>query len=587
MMNWTEGNLSRHSRGRQRNELLARQKQHFAKARNSLPKNSVRQSPISISFLGNPYSRDSGFRDDSERTKYNPPSSPLLTEKRKWTRNPLDDVENLSSPRAKRKRLLDKADWVGLNLQQPIDITFPSQLQTSTGSRWGKVEHPRLRMIRKHHEDLVTPQLKTGYNSHSPPFKIQIGGPEVLPSVSTLCQSKIKRYSLVPHPIANSSRRKSNLASSPELSQSQHPKEVPQDGRLSQTQKNEQYIIGSEQGDTRPRVVKKYSLPEEPTRVVYSSSILHEPAPLRANNFTILRWTPSDSDDQGSMKVEVDRPARPISLSQEADQEFWRNVASTSSIVEPVSNLSNSPITLSAIDSRTDDISSHLQRRPRSQGSSSETILRLQFRYPEPSTEDQEPQTVASQGRQSFEANTNHDQIEPQPDDNAVWMKFVFSGDSDELEARAFAEAARQAAAELQPSDTSTSSDGAVETLATYGADSLASDGDRDGSISPRNSDESHMATHGTVASESTPSNIATVGSTSLTVSEPRFRFAQPRAFIGKFAESTINVANGSHTLSHNRKRRGRPRKRAADGRADIRKLPDINGDPIEEFEDD
>jgi hypothetical protein len=39
--------------------------------------------------------------------------------------------------------------------------------------------------------------------------------------------------------------------------------------------------------------------------------------------------------------------------------------------------------------------------------------------------------------------------------------------------------------------------------------------------------------------------------------------------------------------ISITRRRRGRPRRRANDGRADIRALPNYSSDPIEEFGDD
>ncbi|KAI2770766.1 hypothetical protein F4815DRAFT_423724 [Daldinia loculata] len=588
-MNWTEGNLSRHSRGRQRNELLTRQKQHFAKVRNNLLKSDVKRSPVSISFLGTQYSRDLKRRDDSSSAAYKPPSSPLLAEKRKRACSSLDNPDHQSSTREKRKRLLDKADWVGLNLQQPIDITFPGQLRAPTGSRWSKVERPRVRMIRKHREDSRTPRLGAAHDSHSPSLKIQIGSQEILRSASKSSQSKTKRYSLIPQPIAGIPRRKSNLTSSPESSQTQRPYVVSRNGQLLQVPKGEGHrIAGEQQGSAYPEAIKKSLFPEEPTHVVYSSSIIHEPTPLRANYFTVLRWTPSGSDDQGSMQVEIDRPLRPIPLSQEGDEETWKNWVSTSSMIQPVSASANSPIAISSVSSRAGGLPSHLQRRLPSYEISSEVGISTNYPSHEPSIDDQEPQaTNHGSHHQSPEEKPGHNKIETQPpDDNAVWMKFALSDNSDELEARVFAEAAYKAAAELCPSDTSTSFNDAAKTVATHGTNP-ASNENQDESISSGYSDESHVATNGTVASESVLSNIATVGSTSQMELEPRFRFAQPRTFVGKFANSNVTTTEGSHLLSHSRRRRGRPKKRTADGRANIRRLSDFDGDPIEEFEDD
>lgn len=66
-----------------------------------------------------------------------------------------------------------------------------------------------------------------------------------------------------------------------------------------------------------------------------------------------------------------------------------------------------------------------------------------------------------------------------------------------------------------------------------------------------------------------------------------QFRFAPPRPFGGKHSIPSRNdrpsAAIAPVTL---KRKRGRPRKRARDGRADIRALPNYSGDPIEEIED-
>ncbi|KAI1477425.1 hypothetical protein F4774DRAFT_196358 [Daldinia eschscholtzii] len=588
-MNWTEGNLSRHSRGRQRNELLTRQKQHFAKVRNNILKNGVKQSPISISFLGTRHSQDSGRRDDSGSVAYKLPSSPLLTEKRKRSRGSPGGLYHQISSREKRKRLLDKEDWVGLSLQQPIDITFPGQLQESTGSRWSKVAHSQVRTIRKHREYSNTSRLGVSYDSNGSPLKIQIGGREILPSVSTLSQSGIKRYSLVPQPATGLPRRRSDLASSPELSQTGRSHVVSKGGQPSQILRNERGEIAREKSATCPKPVDKTASPEEPAHIVYSSSIILEPTPLRANYFTVLRWTPSGSEDQDSMQVEIDRPAKSIPVSQEADQEVWNNWVSTSSIIQPVGTSTNSPIAISSVSSRTSGLPSHLQRRLPSYDISSEAGTKMNHPYPVPNTDIQEPQPpVHGNDHRSPEGKLDKHQSKAQSlDDDTIWMKFAFSDDSDELEAKVFAEAVHQAAAELHPSDTPPNSNDTTKTLATYGNNSFASNMEQDESIPSGYSDGSQMATHGTVASESAPSNIATAGSTSITESEPRFRFVQPRTFIGKLADLNGATAEVSALLPHGRKKRGRPKKKIADGRTNIRRLPDFDGDPIEEFEDD
>jgi hypothetical protein len=99
---------------------------------------------------------------------------------------------------------------------------------------------------------------------------------------------------------------------------------------------------------------------------------------------------------------------------------------------------------------------------------------------------------------------------------------------------------------------------------------------------------ESHAAAPSTTTSmavaparsEAVPSEMATTGD--------QFRFAQPKLFVG--SRSSISqpnrVAVSGVGISLAKRKRGRPKKRANDGRADIRALPNYSSDPIEEFED-
>ncbi|KAK3402942.1 hypothetical protein B0T20DRAFT_428738 [Sordaria brevicollis] len=111
---------------------------------------------------------------------------------------------------------------------------------------------------------------------------------------------------------------------------------------------------------------------------------------------------------------------------------------------------------------------------------------------------------------------------------------------------------------------------------------------------------ENKITTMSDVPDESTSvaASVATSGDASLVVepaksrigapdSEEQFRFAPPRPFVGKHSIPARNdrpsPAIAPVTL---KRKRGRPRKRARDGRADIRALPNYSGDPIEEVED-
>ena len=184
-MNWTEGNLARHSRGRQRNQLLAKQRQHFDKARSSVLNGGVKQGPLTISFLGDELVVDRRPRDKISSVLH---SSPLQLQRehshrrlRERSLSKLEPVSRLSDrahgsttehntkqvysdevrpPQGvkrslgshdpdensgqpsrlheKRQKLLNRADWVGISIQQPLNISFPGQKNRHDDRRWSK-----------------------------------------------------------------------------------------------------------------------------------------------------------------------------------------------------------------------------------------------------------------------------------------------------------------------------------------------------------------------------------------------------------------------------------------------------------------
>lgn len=144
-MNWTEGSLNRHSRARKGKEILLRQKEHFAKARASLLDANVKMSPPSVSFLGPPARLPSVRRDALKSTssrkqrgdrlmssRYFSKSQPELTAP---IRLPGQDTE-YESMRQKRRKLLLKGNWVGTNVQKPIEMEF-AKPRGSPSNPWG------------------------------------------------------------------------------------------------------------------------------------------------------------------------------------------------------------------------------------------------------------------------------------------------------------------------------------------------------------------------------------------------------------------------------------------------------------------
>jgi hypothetical protein len=65
-------------------------------------------------------------------------------------------------------------------------------------------------------------------------------------------------------------------------------------------------------------------------------------------------------------------------------------------------------------------------------------------------------------------------------------------------------------------------------------------------------------------------------------------RFARPKLFVGKLSNPAIpDRSRAISPVTMTKRKRGRPKKRSKDGRANIKSIPVYNGDPIEEFDDD
>lgn len=147
IMNWTEGNLNRHSRARKGKETLLRQKEHFAKVRAGLLDSNVKISPPSVSFLAPPARPPSyGHRDAVKSTSSRKhqsedqllPSRYFSESNTKFpapVRLPKQETED-EAMRQKRRKLLLKGDWVGTNVQKPIEMEF-TKPRGSPSNPWG------------------------------------------------------------------------------------------------------------------------------------------------------------------------------------------------------------------------------------------------------------------------------------------------------------------------------------------------------------------------------------------------------------------------------------------------------------------
>ncbi|KAI0538603.1 hypothetical protein GGR58DRAFT_286040 [Xylaria digitata] len=598
-MNWTEGSLARHSRGRQRNALIARQKQHFAKARSNLLNGAHKRAPVSISFLPSKSALQSPHRDPSHRNYDNTsstPSSPLVgrdppREYPTYRRD--DDYEVLPSNLDRRRRLLEKPDWAGLRLQEPLDISFPGQIYatrrwTRAATRPGERAPSELRNYAAAHEEKRHRRLRRSS------MRIQIGSQEIQPSIATGSQLGLKPGAF-------------------ELARTPRNNLVSDDSRGLPPPERGLYGYQSLDSDDSSRTsTTSLGKSEVPVNVRYASTVIQEPAPCRTTIFQVPKWVSSSSEDGRSMQVEIEEPVRSVPPSQESEQERWKdwvmceeslNIPSCSPSIRP----GTSQVGTKGSESSAVTLPSHLQPRLPSLRLSSEPELEPErtLRH-SPKNTDKEGTTRndnSVQGNQ-YPAD-NHNLLPPNrqcispkkldvPDDlNEIWRKFAYGDDenSEELLKGAFKEAAHQAAVELRPSKTSSSVDEYTETAATCGTELGSIDRQcQNDSISSDVSSGSHIATKGTTASETTSSNIVTIATSDELPHNLKW-FTLPKAFVGKHVntdQASIAKAFVANISRSGRKGRGKRRKKmATDGRTDIRSLPDFDGDPIEEIEDD
>ncbi|KAI1345070.1 hypothetical protein F5Y15DRAFT_422147 [Xylariaceae sp. FL0016] len=601
-MNWTEGKLAR---GRKRNEVLERQRQHFAKARRSLTNSRVKQSPPSITFLESAVARgliqEKSLASDHQSLS----SNPALRPKRKHSCHHPNATDAYSpSHYEKRRKLLEKSDWTGLSLQQPLDIAFPGQIHAAGGSRWSKPDRPRERLSSRLRKFVSTRKAeeKTSERVARQPINIKIGSHEM--------QSSFEPYSPSHQVSAGSLERSTCVA----RNQRKHPLQHIQSTDLSsQELRRAPRVSHHEQRNIqRCSVVARSATetavqPETPAHSVCASPNIHAPAPLRANNFSVLQWSPGNSQDTGSLHVEIERPGRLGPPTETTDQRVWRDwilsdifaTESGPSTQETVRSMSLSPSATSS----NSMLPSHLKMRLPSFDVSSEAP-----RSPRRKGDVQSDSSVVenSQGWEGTmqDQSRNIDQNPHKPDDS--WTSFASGDDSDGIQNRAFKEAVRQVVLELQPSENSDAisqdNNQGATTLETGSPTDDIDNGDHGliGSSTPSNAATKGTEFSGFSSDETAASDHATLG----TVDESRrpHRWTMPKAFVGKIKgllerDNTASLAFAKHPvkardtqsdrkLKAKKARAGWERAPGQFDRTSIRDLPDFDGDPIDEFED-
>lgn len=168
-MNWTEGNLARHSRGRPDQEISLKQKQHFARVRSTTLDHAVRSSPPTISFfrslsLDGPHHGNSDHSNLVKRRSVSgiSPETIHVSHTRRhdlgWQRlRPTSHhlgsfAQGENKLTKKKQELLQKRDWVGTNVQKPISIKFATPHESLRNSKGLIVkDHNHLTKLNRHH----------------------------------------------------------------------------------------------------------------------------------------------------------------------------------------------------------------------------------------------------------------------------------------------------------------------------------------------------------------------------------------------------------------------------------------------------
>ncbi|KAK8021271.1 hypothetical protein PG990_006409 [Apiospora arundinis] len=480
--------LSWEPRKSAKNEVLKRQKQHFAKARSRLLNGGSRQSPVTISFMDTPIARQppahvnpSGHVDIfSDRDQHHPSlarvgsntsrgqhhhhsrveehgrhgpftAKPEVSRgepsaKRTATRKAEATLESAS--REKRRKLLDKTDWAGLTMQQPLELTFPGQIRA--GRTWNNTDQSELN-TGKSRDALRERLAKRGRSRHfnndgnknlqpAERIKVQVGSQDTyMGNVSSpLSIRKRPTAAGIGRPIeictdgsdlSHTPTRRSDLAR--------------QRRKSSLHSIHEQRLKERDNRRSSPREFRtppgattssKVSSETSSTRVAFASAPIIQPAPLRADPFHVLRWSPAVSVSSGSLDVEIGQPRFRPDAVDIADNEKWKTLVDSSDHLIPLtrgSSLLNSPHIIPVL---SPGISEMLTRRENSDPPAVQ---------PPPKS-----QAVSLEMRKREGAKTPND-----IDENMTWMKFLFDSDGDDFERRAIQEAAQLAARKIRPSE--------------------------------------------------------------------------------------------------------------------------------------
>lgn len=379
-MNWTEGNLARHSRGQAAKENHRLQKQHFHKARNRLLSRNLPRSPVKISFLNRgqasqparaqgcsvspptvlPSARypdarlpwfgaqvkqdilgkeNSTQSDGGDIRAFGETTGPFnVYRKHPLLADIVAEEDRTSWGWEKRQRLLSEPDWTGLETQRPLNLLFHGQVRASSGPWGNRRGQPQVYSGPKYIANFANRYgakeqrepchgLKLGTLA-THPIRIQIGSQDVTYDPDP--GSQVSRWS-------DARRSPRRWPKSDELASRATDSVRGRTRRLSESESSWSFGTDScRQTTTHHKARRSLSLfgasrnhghpQDEDFKRVYDHRGIHEPIPVRVNFPRFLQPPPSvRSDDNESIQVHIGQSNR-ITPSEMVENDKWENI---------------------------------------------------------------------------------------------------------------------------------------------------------------------------------------------------------------------------------------------------------------------
>ncbi|KAJ6437173.1 hypothetical protein O9K51_10143 [Purpureocillium lavendulum] len=183
-MNWNEGSLSRHTRGRGRNDDETRQRQHFANARtNSLAGAATSMAANTAAFVPDYIPQPAAEQAQSQDTG----AAAMKPEEDNDATVREDEMELDKAPKEHtyeqaRQQLLNRSDWAGVGSQQS-NWSRPEGVRRSGGGFWGSAR-PEPKMPRRSQNvfasETMGPERHDGLVPGNPPPGTYTWGPGLM-----------------------------------------------------------------------------------------------------------------------------------------------------------------------------------------------------------------------------------------------------------------------------------------------------------------------------------------------------------------------------------------------------------------------